>query len=223
MNENVPSMRRASGAMALTFIVFLLSGAVSAQERTERRQMSMAERPYAECENFLVFETGYKTAISGSGLRRGKAAWALTADLGIMHNLNERHAVGLSFYGAADDDGSRTGIRARYRYWSTKRGGLDLGAGVILPSDKPSRGSPKSGFFLSGAITRAGIISIDAQLEVLKLTTSTYDTQAHRVKLSNKTETTLYLGAKSHGALAVVTTFAVLLVVSATTPSFSGF
>jgi hypothetical protein len=84
------------------------------------------------CRDFILTEAGASVSLSGD---LPDAGAALTWDLGYMHNLGSRSAVGGSFYlRAYSFEWFTVGFRPRYRHWLGRRTGLDIGPGLVLSS-----------------------------------------------------------------------------------------
>jgi hypothetical protein len=49
-----------------------------------------------------------------------------------MYNVGEKSALGASAYAAADDEGSRWGLKARFRRWISRKVSLDIAPGILL-------------------------------------------------------------------------------------------
>jgi hypothetical protein len=54
------------------------------------------------------------------------------SELGMMYNLNDRHAVGVTTYFQVDSEVGRWGLKARYRRWFTRDLSLNLSGGATF-------------------------------------------------------------------------------------------
>ena len=141
----------------------------------------------------------------------------LTVDLGMMHNLNEKTAIGASFYGSTGDRAMTLGIKPRIRRWLDKSRGVDLSAGLLFYGGGvggPISGEYKwPGFISSVSVDVLRWLSADLSLETLSLN-------------KGGSVTSLYLGVngKDYAALAETGALvALLVIVLATWDSGSGW
>jgi hypothetical protein len=91
-------------------------------------------KPGSECSAFWILEF----AVSGrldepptARLREGPA-YHVTGELGQMFNSGSRTAFGGTLYVGGDDDGSRFGVKGRFRRWLTPAVSLDLSPGILI-------------------------------------------------------------------------------------------
>lgn len=168
------------------------------------------------CCNYFIFESGYKTLISGSNRDLGKSGFLFTADLGLMRNLNTIHAIGASVYLAADDDGTRNGLRLRYRRWLGKHATLDVSAGPILAGSSDLRVARWPGFVASVSVGSAGWFSVDAHLEALRFAGPVYDPVSLDYVNEDVTDVSLYLGVSGRAYMAFVTPIVVIALIAIT-------
>ena len=197
-------------AIIIAIALPLLGGESSyAQDRTKIDPLCFIGNRFDHCKSFIILETGLKFLVTGHNRRPDKAGFLLTGDIGWMKNTSMKNAFGFSFYGAADDDGARIGIRPRFRRWLSRRTALDLSAGIIF-SGTDNKGSYKSpGFVASASLGVVGWFSVDAHLETIKLERTIINRFDQTVSKETSTDVSLYLGASGHHyvgiALSVVT------------------
>ncbi len=216
----------------LRFGLCILSGSVlssatcqtvEASDRTSVSSLRFVGAPASKTKNHIIFETSAKTLLSSSNRRLGKSGLLLTADLGLMHNIGSSHAVGASFYGSADDDGAKIGVRSRYRRWLGKRATFDVTAGLLLLGDANFTSLRFPGYVASASIGMAGRFSIDAHMEVTQVTQITFDRTMNRLTTRNFTETSFYLGASGRGFLGFVIPAAVVAIIAAASNNSTTF
>ncbi|KPK81606.1 MAG: hypothetical protein AMS25_05485 [Gemmatimonas sp. SM23_52] len=87
-------------------------------------QFCFRGRPARECRQFLITEAGY-----ARGARDG---WLLMSELGFMHNLNDKNALGGTVLAGMVSDDVQIGLKLRYRRWLSSKLTLDASPGVIL-------------------------------------------------------------------------------------------
>lgn len=156
------------------------------------------------CKSFIVFETGLKFLVTGRNRNPFKDEFLLTGDIGWMKNTSMKNAFGFSVYGAADDHGSRIGIRPRFRRWLSRRTALDFSAGIILSGTDIKGPQEYPGFVASMSIGMAGWFSVDAHLEALKLKRIVFNPVDFTVSEEKTTDVSLYLGASGRHYMVLV-------------------
>ncbi len=103
-----------------------------------KRWFSLTPRPLWECQHFLITEFGVVYRCDKPPKAEADVWTTFLAEVGFMRNLTLRSAVGCSLFGESGGDGSRAGIRGRYRLWLKPRGkgppytSVDITPGVIL-------------------------------------------------------------------------------------------
>lgn len=103
-----------------------------------KRWISFSPRPLRECRYFLITEFGVVYRLDKAPEADADVWTTFFAEMGFMRNVALRSAVGCALFGEGGGDGSRAGIRGRYRLW-LKPGGkglscssLDITSGVIM-------------------------------------------------------------------------------------------
>lgn len=128
-------------AAALACAAVFATGSHAQDDEPRPESFCYTGRPAAECRVFLVLEGNAYMAMTGShferlgyeGRRRqrleltGYAAW----EAGAMVNVTDHEAVGGTFMLGGDANGYRVALKGRYRRWSGRTSGIDLGAGVM--------------------------------------------------------------------------------------------
>lgn len=116
-----------------------LADTTAASERVQpRRRFSLSPQPLPDCRNFLISEFGVVYRCDKPPKAETDTWTTFLAEVGFMHNVTLRSAVGCAFFGEGGGDGSRAGIRGRYRLWLKPRGNrpsrssLDITPGIIL-------------------------------------------------------------------------------------------
>lgn len=124
------------------------STATSAQPK---RWFSFAPRPLRECRYFLITEFGVVYRVDHPPKAEASVWTTVLAELGVMRNVTPLSAVGAAFYGEGGGDGSRVGIRGRYRLWlkphgtGPSRSSLEFSPGILLWGSREYANPPLSG------------------------------------------------------------------------------
>ena len=164
-----------------------------------------------ECQNFLLTEFAVQGRIGGNtntvGVNDLIEKVYYTMDLGMMHNLNKRYALGGSLYMGVDarfGNGGfwAMGLKPRLRYWLNPNLGLDVSPGLLLTDSEESDKTPS--FTGSLSLSYKDLIALTTSFEVIRRDTYTYNPPqpplAHRSNL-----TSWYLGAKAESLPGIVT------------------
>ncbi len=132
------------------------------------------------CNSFLITDVGVSLpVISSSPVISGANELYVTAELGLMVNMNERFAVGGSArYGGGG--GQRFGLKARVDLWLTESIALEVAPGILLGGDSRL---DFPGFTGHVGVSFRDAVGVTMQLEVLD-------------QGLGQEETTLYLGGK---------------------------
>lgn len=99
-------------------------------------------RPAPDCNAFLVAEGKVYMPLGGSRYSRTsyrggtttqslELTWYVAWELGVMANMNENNALGATVLLGGDANGSRLGLKGRYRHWLDRATALDVGAGIL--------------------------------------------------------------------------------------------
>jgi hypothetical protein len=93
--------------------------------------------PLPKCRWFVLFEIGYSHRVNADTLAGGGSPQVhyLSGEVGWLHNVSTRVAVGGSFFSGALVDYAfqyRPGLKLRARYWLNAAQSLDVGAGPFL-------------------------------------------------------------------------------------------
>jgi hypothetical protein len=115
-------MRRS--AILIIIVLSALAAAARGQEA--------APQPAGHRGTSILYETAIGTRLNQQpdpGVQ--DARWFASWDLGFMANRGD-WAWGATVLASVDEDGSRWGIRPRYRRWLGSKTALDLGAGILL-------------------------------------------------------------------------------------------
>lgn len=172
----------------------------------------------------MIYEFGFKTQVSGPRNRNEDVNRMLTVDLGMMHNLNDKFAIGASLYGSTSDYAATLGIRARVRRWLDNSRGIDVSAGLLFTGNEGggygSNDYKWPGFISSVSVDMFRWLSVDLSLETLR--NKDYRSFNRDGSFSlNKSEsvTSLYIGVngKDYVALAETGVLAALIVSIAAT------
>lgn len=116
-----------------------------------KRWFSITPRPLWECRHFLITEFGVVYRCDKPPKAEADVWTTFLAELGFMRNITLRSAIGCALFGESGGDGSRAGIRGRYRLWLKPRGkglprsSLDITPGVILWGSRKYACPPLSG------------------------------------------------------------------------------
>jgi hypothetical protein len=155
------------------------------------------------------------------------AAWYVSWELGPSFNQGD-WAWGATIMAAADEDGSRWGIRPRYRRWLGPKTALNFGAGILLGGESNNARQHYPAFAGLIGLSYGSWLGVNLELHAIRNTHYSpeyYDPmQGGRVP-GTETESTdlaVMLGARVSGvgAIALSAAEAVLLVIAAA--SYSG-
>lgn len=107
-----------------------------------QQSFSLRGAPQKSVSTFMITEVGVASRhfVTSSGFGQHPASH-ITWELGVMHNILPRHAVGGTIYASYDDTFDKAilmGLKARYRYWLTERVHLDVGSGVLFGESRPN-------------------------------------------------------------------------------------
>lgn len=180
--------------LCLTTTAAFGQNASSSDTAHARSNFTFTAKPYEKTKNYMVYEIGFKMQVFGPSFRYKDAYQMWTVDLGMMHNLNEKTAIGASLYGSSGFLASTLGIKPRIRRWLDKSRGVDFSAGLLFLShgNSPYSGKYKwPGFISSVSVDMFRWLSADLSLETLSLN-------------KGGSVTSLYLGVngKDYAALA---------------------
>lgn len=115
------------------------------------RWFSLSPRPLPECRHFLISEFGVVYRCDNPPEAEAEVWTTFLAEVGLMRNVTLQSAVGCALFGEGGGDGSRAGIRGRYRLWLKPRGkrpsrsSLDITPGIILWGSRKYACPPLSG------------------------------------------------------------------------------
>ena len=164
-----------------------------------------------ECQNFLLTEFAVQGRIGGNTNTEGVNDFIekvyYTMDLGMMHNLNKRYALGGTLYMGVDarfGNGGfwAMGLKPRLRYWLNPNLGLDVAPGLLLTDSEESDKTPS--FTGSVSLSYKDLIALTTSFEVIRRDIYTYNFPnpplVHRENL-----TSWYLGAKAESLPGIVT------------------
>jgi len=160
--------------------------------------------PFPECRDFMIFEFGLNSRLTGSSVRKGKGETSATLDFGYMRNWGAKSALGATLYGAVDDDGVRWGIRPRYRLWFAGHTTLDLSAGLLLGGDDSWVDPKYPGFVGSASIGGADWFALTIMLEINRFEVSRYHGPTQPLSTERGTQTVLCGGATLQSYAGVV-------------------
>jgi hypothetical protein len=116
------------GRLAILTVSLLIAGELA--PATAAAQTCFRGRPEPTCASFFLTEAEGGLVVplggGGTGARVG-------VDVGFMHNIGSRSAIGATIAGGAYLGGQESGfvsLRPRYRYWFSPTMSLDVGPGV---------------------------------------------------------------------------------------------
>lgn len=89
-------------------------------------------KPMPECRTFLITELGVYARLDDDPTQASDNPVYFTLDLGIMKNVSDRHAVGLTAFGGSGDGHARVGTRFRYRRWLSRYTSVDVAPGLLF-------------------------------------------------------------------------------------------
>lgn len=211
---------RAKVAFIFSWLV-LFSSVIHAQDTPKTKSFCFRGRPLPECRYFMLTEFSILYRFAGTpeselpmGVDVGKTH--LSWDLGLMRNLNEKHALGGSVFVALDGGGSRLGIKPRYRYWFNQNTSLDISGGVLLANSSDFTKTP--GYLLGASLGYKDYFSLMTQIDVIPYE-GTIFLPGGTLKDTKKNRVSGYVGAKLGSKYAITGTalVAILAVIVAAT------
>ncbi len=156
----------------LIYIILIAVPSIKADETDGGNQggFSFRGKPKPEADLFLITEFGL--AQRGKLLRFGVNH--VTWEIGFMKNLNQKLAVGGTFYTSYDDTFDKAflfGIKARLRIWLNNRFHFDVAPGILFAENKFMDPGPTNTRTYPGFIGHVGIgygdwISLQLQREI---------------------------------------------------------
>ncbi len=212
--------------IAAILLVGLLSSARSeepyvADTSSQACNICWLEKAPPGCCWTIIFESGLRLRASESNVRAGKGDGLATFDFGFMRNLNPHTAMGGSFYISGDDDGSRFGLRYRYRRWLTSRSCIDLSPGILVAGADNYQDFRFPGLIASISVAAGGLISIDAYFEMYRYHSSYYDFASREIRDRKGTVRAFYLGGTGRSWMAFAMPVAVIVIFIIDPPDFS--
>ncbi len=175
----------------------------------------------------------YETAIGARLGRRpdnnvNDTRWYATWELGPMFNRGSS-AWGATLLGAADEDGSRWGVRPRYRKWLGTRASLDLGAGVLIGGSSNGVEQTYPGFTGLLGLRYGDWLGVNLEIHAIPTAQAEryyYDPATSQERTAAAREFTdwgVHLGARVGGLAAVLVSAAELVLVVIAASSYSGW
>ena len=142
------------------------------QEPVTRKKFSFTPKPLAGCSSFLITEFGifYDLDKPSDETSLQLAAW----EFGCMVNANKRSAIGGTVFIVKDldDAASWFGLRARYRYWLSRRISLDIAPGILLKGWKTEFRFPS--FSCQTGLNLNSWLAITGQVDIISWKKSEY-------------------------------------------------
>jgi hypothetical protein len=106
-----------------------IPAAVIAQDSTDVSPVCWHARPKPECEIVVLTDFGlYYTPIPSD-----KSGMRAVADWGVLFNISETDAFGITVFGSLDHDEFSFGPEVRYRRWLGSEQSIDVAIGLPLP------------------------------------------------------------------------------------------
>jgi hypothetical protein len=153
--------------MSATRIMLLVLALVAATSLDLQAQMCFSGRPLPKCKAFMLTEFGYSRRLNDSHRDVYSGRWYLTAELGAMVNRGYRSALGAALFFGAEDDGSRWGLRPRYRRWLSGTISLDVAPGILF-AGTDNRFQPSfPGFSGQLSLGVGDLVGVTTQLEII--------------------------------------------------------
>lgn len=222
-HEKRKQWRRQSPAILVALLVSLqiLAPAAHADDGAPKRSaFTFIAKPYAEAKNYMICEFGLKTQLTGTRFSETGIPTKAMLDLGMMHNVDEKTAVGASVYGTMSEHVSGVGFRARVRRWLDNSRGVDITAGLLIygVDDDNLRGEVKSpGLIASMSVDAFRWLAVDLTFESVRTRfVSYYDQLGYPDRYRNQTVKSLYLGVngKDFGAAVGITAVSTAILIA---------
>jgi hypothetical protein len=205
-----------------TLIIIVLSALAAAA-----RGQETAPQPSGHRGTSILYETAIGTRLNqqpdpGVSDTRWFASW----DLGFMANRGD-WAWGATVLANVDEDGSRWGVRPRYRRWLGRKTALDLGAGILLGGGTNYGVQSYPGFTGLVAVSHGGWLGVSLEVQALQTSRDPghyYDPALGEQQVigASSMDWGIYLGFRLNGVGALVASAAELVLALAAAASLSG-
>jgi len=174
----------------------ITAGTIFNPEAAKVNQFCFRGKPKPECNLFMIFEFGVTPKIyqNDSPSQDESQSFMWTYELGLMTNLNEKNALGGSLYAALDDNGSRFGLKSRYRRWLGRHFSLEVSPGILIGIKDNSYSARGAGFTGHVGLNIADLLIYTVQIEVIPYAGTIYQYPSFRTVKGN--DVTWYSGLK---------------------------
>jgi len=153
LSTHIRLIRSGCAAIAATILVAAPFSAAQSfpdearPEGTISHQLCFPGRPEPVCKSFILTDFSMLARVANSRsaesitFPHGKRLsgddfgfpGAVQAEVGLMFNISERSAVGVTLAGVLEEYRDRVGAKLRYRFWEGDRVSIDAGAGAFTP------------------------------------------------------------------------------------------
>lgn len=156
-------------ALALAAPAYLRAQARHPAVAADRPQtLCFGAHPLPRCRAFTLTEFGYSRRMNDSHRERtGSYHYYFTAQVGAMVNRGSRSALGGTIFFGGEDDGSRWGLRPRYRRWLTKTMAVDLAPGIVFAGSNDRFEPRYPGFSGEAGLAVQDLLALTAEFEVI--------------------------------------------------------
>lgn len=187
-----------------TLIIIVLTALAAAA-----RGQETAPPPSGHRGTSILYETAIGTRLNQQpDPRVTDTRWFLSWDLGFMANRGD-WAWGATVLANVDEDGSRWGIRPRYRRWLGAKTALDLGAGILLGGGSNGVTQSYPGFTGLVAVSHGRWLGVSLEVQAVQtahVESNYYDPVLgeQQVTGASGVDWGIYLGFRLNGAGALV-------------------
>ena len=160
-------------------------------------EAAMKVGPRSDIRTFVITETSCLVRFP-PGPEGDDRYFALSFDLGVMTNVSENSALGLTPFFASGTTGEGNyyvngGIRGRYRRWLGTRSSFELAPGIIL-GEARSGEALTPGYSLRGSVSPTRTFTFTAEIFQLRREEQTYHESMNSYSTATLSETGLLLG-----------------------------
>lgn len=167
-------------------------------KRPVKRRVSVG--PRAVTPAFLISETSMLLRVSESAEGGDDRRFVLSFDVGLIWNVSERSAIGVTPFFGSGAAGTRhsfvnSGFRARYRRWLSPTSNVEVAPAIILGEDRAGEAHPP-GYSMQATFSPNLYLSLTAEVFSLHRMERRYSISANRETEVDLHELDLLLGVK---------------------------
>ena len=137
--------------------------------------------------------------------------WYLTGDIGLMANMNKRYSIGVTGFLGGVENGSRFGIKPRFRVWLQNKISVELSPGILLSGGDNSYDPQFPGFTGHLAFNFADFGALTLQLDLIPYEKSRRVGSGRGRLIETGNDISLYGGFKFGSYFGILGGFATLI------------